>query len=405
MSNKAVTPVVYNGIPMRGHWRYILVALCAALTAILAYSSWRASVAHGWAGRSVRQPPASVSLMHSPFYMEVPVLPVTVGTMRHVSSVTPLGRGRVMAAWYEGSAEGAPDVTIDSATYDEHTLLWGPPVRIVTASSASHELGRYVRKLGNSLVFKDSHGRLWLFFATTSFGGWSDCSLNYKVSSDDGETWGRARQLVTSPFLNISTNVKNKPVELDDGSLLLPAYQELITKHSLIVRITPQDAWADEVSVEVRKLTREQSAIQPSLINGAGQELVAYMRNMKKGQMLVAESHDLGRIWNSVTESPLPSPNSGADVIARPDGSYLAALNWSKADRRNLKLAVSYDKGRTWVIAKTLEQSPSGEFSYPFITRSETGLYHITYTYDRKTIKHVSFNDDWLNLKLDEAKK
>ena len=410
MSNKAFRargPLVYNGILMRGPTkaRIITAALCAALTALPAYTSWKAAALHGWGARSVKRIPVSYSLLHYPFYMEVPIIPVATGTMRHVSSNTPLGHGRLMAAWYEGSAEGAADVTINTATYDEHTLLWSAPMQTVSARSASRELGRFVRKLGNALVFKDSSERLWLFFATTSFGGWSDCSLNYKLSTDDGATWGPARQLITSPFLNISTNVKNKPVELDDGSLLLPAYHELASKHSLMVRITPMDAWADVVSVDARKMTRSQSAIQPSLIHyGDDRVLTAYMRNMDRGAMLVAQSLDLGQTWGKTEDSALPNPNSGADVVVRPDGSYLAALNWSTSDRRNLKLAVSSDKGKTWRIVKTLEDSPSGgEFSYPYISRTETGIYHVTYTYDRKTIKHVSFNDDWLALQLEGA--
>lgn len=373
------------------------MAVCVALTAWPAYSSYRQAALHNWDARWVVNSPVSYSLLHEPFYMETNIVSETYATVRHVSSTTPLGRGRVMAVWYEGSAELARDVTINSSVYDEHSLAWSAPVAVVTSKSATRELGRYVNAVGNAMVYKDSAGRLWMFYAYASFGGWSDCSLAYKVSLDDGISWGASRPLVTSPFLNISTNVKNKPVELDDGSLLVPAYHELIGQHSLVMRVIPLDAGASRVEIGVRKLTRTGRAIQPSLLHGAGRGLTAYMRNMSKGALLVANSADMGQSWSAPVRSPLPNPNSGADVIVRPDGSYLAAINWSDTDRRNLKLALSSDAGQSWRPIKTLEEAATDrEYSYPYITRTETGVYHVTYTFERKTIKHVSFNEEWL---------
>jgi len=44
-----------------------------------------------------------------------------------------------------------------------------------------------------------------------------------------------------------------------------------------------------------------------------------------------------------------------------------------------------------------LESGDSGdEFSYPFLVRTRAGEYHLIYTWQRRRMAHVRFNDAWL---------
>ena len=60
---------------------------------------------------------------------------------------------------------------------------------------------------------------------------------------------------------------------------------------------------------------------------------------------------------------------------------------WSNG-RQKLHVAIS-DDGITWKDVIVLENGTGEEFSYPAIIETSDGRVHITYTYDRKNIKHV----------------
>jgi predicted neuraminidase len=60
-------------------------------------------------------------------------------------------------------------------------------------------------------------------------------------------------------------------------------------------------------------------------------------------------------------------------------------------------LAVSNDDGVTWHRAQTLAEEPGAEFSYPFLLQTSDGLVHVTYTWKRRNIRHVTFNLAWLD--------
>lgn len=54
------------------------------------------------------------------------------------------------------------------------------------------------------------------------------------------------------------------------------------------------------------------------------------------------------------------------------------------------------DDGRTWKWIRHLENTEGGRFDYPSLIQAEDGTLHATCTYNLKTIKHVHFNEDWI---------
>lgn len=330
------------------------------------------------------------------FYSTV-VNPGAGTPVSHVSTVAGTKEGRIISAWYAGSREGGRDVRIYTSFLDPGAGAWSEPVAVVSSSSAGEELGRYVRKVGNPVLFTDPEGRLWLFYVSVSFGGWSGSSINYKVSEDGGLSWGGSKKLHTSPVFNLSTLVKNKPVFLEGGTFLLPVYHEFARKFPELLAARMEDGG---LRYERIRMSGVAGLLQPSIVPDGEGGLVAFFRDSRGGgqrYVMASRSTDNGRTWGAPESTVLPNPNSGLDVAAAPSGRLVMALNDLVSDRWRLSLYVSGDKGVSWTKAVELENEPGMEFSYPSIIRTADGVYHLTYTYDRKHIKHVSFTDRWLD--------
>ncbi|MFN3739682.1 MAG: exo-alpha-sialidase [Thermodesulfovibrionales bacterium] len=309
----------------------------------------------------------------------------------HVSSIAPLDKDRLIAVWYAGSREGAKDVAIFMAIYNEKTGLWTEPLKLIDRKIASEELRRYVKKVGNPMLMRDSSGRIWLFYSSVIAGGWSGSSINYKTTTD-GIFWTESKKLLLSPFLNLTHNVKNDGINLNDGTFVIPAYSELFNKTSSII-------WIDEGNVKIEKISEGTGIIQPVLLPDGRHRILMFFRNTQKKERRFIPSIELDLInktFTPVKYTELPNPDSGFDMIRTEDGSILAVINNSFQNRENLSLFISQDNGASWRLIKVLEHHQGKEYSYPSITKSLKGFYHITYTYERKRIKHVMFNEIWL---------
>jgi predicted neuraminidase len=103
-----------------------------------------------------------------------------------------------------------------------------------------------------------------------------------------------------------------------------------------------------------------------------------------------AWSNDAGRTWTPMTATRLANPSAGIDAIRLADGRFLLAYNPTSRGRNTLEVAISTD-GQAWRRAVTLEDAP-GEYSYPAMIQSRDGVVHVTYTWNRRRIRHVAID-------------
>jgi predicted neuraminidase len=133
----------------------------------------------------------------------------------------------------------------------------------------------------------------------------------------------------------------------------------------------------------------EIDAIQPSVLVHPDGQLQALGRT-RSGRIFETWSSNGGVTWSTLALTSLPNPNSGIDAVSLRDGRFLVVYNHTIEGRTPLNVAVSTD-GKVWSAAMVLE-SETGEFSYPAVIQTADGLVHITYTWNRRRIKHVVFD-------------
>jgi len=314
----------------------------------------------------------------------------------HASAIVFATNNELLSVWYGGSREGSGDVAIYVSRKSADSA-WSTPEVLIDRAKLAQDTGRHIKKLGNPVLLSDGSKTVWMFFVSTSIGGWSTSAINLIISHDAGQTWGSAKRLVTSPFLNLSTLVKARPFFYQDGSIGLPAYHELAGKYSELVRVSPDGRVLDKA-----RITHGRYTIQPSIVALSKDHLIAMMRNTNEVRNVVRSyGAKGGEIWSKAVYSELPNPDAAVSIAGDKD-LLVIVYNDLKNDRNQLALAVSTDKGLSWNKRFQLESSGpdkdgvKSEFSYPYLYRTKNGEYHLVYTWQRKRIAYVHFNQAWL---------
>jgi predicted neuraminidase len=378
-----------------------VVLLCILATLILhAVPGWRwySSVDQGAVRFALNAP--TVEVHGTPPRVTQEFINPDPGTgMVHAGSICELADQRLVACWYGGTREGARDTAIYLAVRGTGALSsWSTPRVAVDRNSASRELRRYVKKLGNPVIFADSRDRLWLIYVTIAVGGWSGSSLNVKVSDDGGDHWTPSARLTLSPFFNVSELVRNNPVQMSDGSLAVPIYHEFLGKFPEILWIKAEGGG---FGFRKTRIVGGHRFIQPSLIARDPRRAAAFFRSCSHERAVgMATTADAGTTWSQPQYLNLPNPDSGINAVPLSGQRILLAFNDSLRGRENLQLALSPDGGATWQRVVRMEEDKGRKFSYPYMIRDSHGRIHLVYTWRRRRIKHVVFNEAWIDLKL-----
>jgi alpha-L-rhamnosidase len=288
----------------------------------------------------------------------------------HASTIAEVAPGKLVAAWFGGTRERAPDVGIWVARQENGR--WLDAVEVANGAGVP---------TWNPVLFQPQDSPLVLFYKVgPSPSQWWGMMM---TSTDQGKTWSQPVRLPDG----VLGPIKNKPVTLADGSWLCPSSTEGDGGWRVHFELTRDAGKTWQIIGPVERTTLE--AIQPSVLFHSDGRLRALCRT-RNGVIAATWSRDAGKTWSALEATRLPNPNSGLDAVTLADGRQLLVYNHSSAKARYpLDVALSSD-GTNWEHALTLEDEPCpAGYAYPAVIQTTDGLVHITYTWNRQSIKHV----------------
>ncbi len=372
----------------------------------------------------------------------------------HASCIVEAPNGDLLVCWFHGSGERtADDVKIEGARLRRGSRVWRPRFTLADTPGFPD---------GNPCMFIDPRGRLWLFHTTILANTWESALLKVRVSSDylhdrpprweisevlhvkpgpefEAEVNRRLPQIEAAVGSLTLTDVQRQEAEDFLGAMRRHATDKLYRRLGWMTRAHPfllegrrllVPLYHDGFSFSLMAITDDWGQtwhtssplvgagnIQPSLVRRQDGSLYTLMRDNgpPPKRLLQSESRDHGETWSPVTDSELPNPGSGAEIIALRNGHWVLISNDTERGRYQLAVQISEDEGRTWNWKRYLERDApgpeAGSYHYPSIIQAKDGTLHASYSYHlarrnlpkdvdgdpaAKSIKHAHFNEAWV---------
>lgn len=311
----------------------------------------------------------------------------------HASTLIELKDGGVLAAWFGGSWEKGADVAIWVAKRTNGT--WEKARKVADERTVC---------MWNPVLFRKEDGTIILFYKVgKTIQEWETW---YIESNNEGTTFTKPKELVPGDVGGRGP-VKNKPIRLEDGTVLAPNSLEGDTWDAF-VDISNDDCTTWEAS-ELVPLRRScfniqmvdrpydkhhchgKGIIQPALWQDETGDVHMFLRSTSS-RVFRSDSKDGGRTWCTAYDTGIPNNNSGLDLVKLPGGKLVLVYNprenlpnYYKGPRTPLTLAYSEDNGETFKELKVLEDGV-GDFAYPSVVCNDKKEILVTYTWKRERI-------------------
>lgn len=309
----------------------------------------------------------------------------------HSSSIVQIENGELLAFWKGGVGKGKSNIDIKSkvgiwqARFDGRA--WSLPEEVHFEEDGI---------VWNPVATRLPSGEILLFYRVGDSP--RDSAAFLKRSVDGGSHWSEPEFLPAG----INGPTKNKPLILEDGTLLCPSSMQAGSPGG-VYQVTA--AWIDISKDGGRTWSKSGplvipgqpfGAVEPVLCHDGEGNLRLLCRDRAhriggvNGAIWTSVSYDMGMTWSQLEKTALPNPDSAIDVVDMGRGNLVLFYNRSSVERFPLSIAVSKDGGKTWEKGCDLEEK-TGEF--PAAIYAEDGAIHITYAYEIETkqrrIKHT----------------
>lgn len=291
----------------------------------------------------------------------------------HASSIAE-HNGEIYVSWYAYEEKEHVNGQIVLAKYDKAAGDWTKGEFIFPELSNSSS--------GNPVIFS-YNGKLNIFFVILKGNYWDKAQI-YCSSMDESGKWSTPEKVDTE----IGVMVRHRPIEIG-GDATICAYDEKTMSTILFKFGSDLKTWTKH-----SEFTGEY--IQGDLISFSPREWQMYLRAAgDNNHVMKALSPDGGKTWGFTRETPLLCPLSGIAAIKFDQDKILVCNNHTEEHKRTpLSLFVSDSKGVFFEHGPYHIDKTDIELSYPSLLEDSEGLLHISYTYNRKMIKHIMISKE-----------
>ncbi|KAI7552233.1 hypothetical protein KC331_g2029 [Hortaea werneckii] len=368
--------------------------------------------------------PAETPLLHQ--YCFIP----SATPQCHASNLLLLRNGDLLCAWFGGTQEGKPDISIYLSRKAAHSKAWTDAEKVTFDNSRSEQ---------NPVLFESPSGEIWLLYTSQNAGDQDSALVKRQISTDGGHSWSQPELLFSEP----GTFIRQPVVPLEDGTLVIPTFK---------CRTEPGTRWIGNDDISSIRISQDQgqSWREQEVPNSFGAVHMEIQRLKNGGYLALYRSRWADYIylsrsangidWSAPQPTSLPNPNAGICFNVLSSGRVLVVYNHSSkvnalgqreglyddiaeagdvrknqtskhagkeafwgAPRAPLCLAWSDDEGESWTskvleegdgycMTNNSEEKLNRELSYPSMTLGDDGLVHIAFTFWRQKIKYVQLD-------------
>jgi len=277
------------------------------------------------------------------------------------AAIAELTDGSLLIGWtefYAGDGADHGPARLVGRISPDRGASWGDQYELV-----ANDGGCNVMEV-NFLRLRD--GRLSLFHCQKNSEG-ADCRIMLRTSTDEGQTFGPARQLSPDGAYTGLTN--GRSLRLASGRILLEAWESE----------SCYCCWSDDDGGTWHESQRVQPADGGCWENACVQlrdTRVLMLMRTGLGAQYGSISTDDGESWSQPEPTALVGTAAPVSISRIPATDHLLAI-WNRnpdtyaannSNRNPLTAAVSEDEGETWGHLRNLEDAPDDAWAYPAVT-------------------------------------
>jgi sialidase-1 len=288
------------------------------------------------------------------------LIPATAEAPRHSeAAIISLKDGSLLLGWtefYGGNSDDHGAARISGKISKDGGKTWGEKYTLV-----ENDGGKNVMEV-NFIRLRD--GTIALFHCKKETED-TDCRIMFRKSSDEGKSFGAAKQL--SPDGKYTGLTNGRSLRLKSGRILLEAWEGGTSY--CVLSDDDGATWRDSARVNPEK----GECWEPACIELKDGRVMMLMRTGLGGQY-ASYSNDGGESWSIPVESPLKGSAAPVSLSRVPKtGDILAIWNHNPGvnTRNPLTCAISGDEGTTWTHIRNIEEGGDDAWCYPAVTWSE----------------------------------